>query len=198
MRTTAHLALLLCTLLLLQAPSNSQHQPAHAGRRQLTAGSTSSISHVLPSAHMGVHHCRLLVNGSAFGSQLSYNGTFALHVFLRYTTFNATTKVKGFASVQPLEPLPGSRKDAMLDPLVQLIAIGSDGRQGSSLTNGGATVKLRGTMQFPFVSGVVRGLPGTPTPFLLVEGKALMRPKSVGSAIPKPAHLHGVCSGLCS
>ena len=164
MRTALSFALLICAFQLLQAPSNSQHIHAHVERQLRVAvpasSSSGSSSLVVPSAHMGVHHCRLLVNGSAFGSQLGYNSTFALHVFLRYTTFNATTKVKGFASVQTLEALPSGRKDVILDPRVQLVPVSGAGGSASGRGAGAASLQLRGTMQFPFVSRYV--VPRTP------------------------------------
>ena len=157
MRTALSFALLICVLQLLQAPSHSQHIHADV-ERQLRAATPASISSgisslVIPAVHMGVHHCRLLVNGSAFGSQLGYNSTFALHVFLRYTTFNAITKVKGFASVQTLEALPSGRKDVILDPRVQLVPFSGAGGSASGRDADAAILQLRGTMQFPFVSG---------------------------------------------
>ena len=44
---------------------------------------------------MGVTHCKLFLNGSAFGKTLNHDPMFALHVFLRYSHFKGFGHFKG-------------------------------------------------------------------------------------------------------
>jgi hypothetical protein len=70
---------------------------------------------IVDAGDMGVHYCRLYLDGKSFGSKLmGYSGNLMLHVFLKYTAYvypddwggpQFYIKVKGSVSMEPLDPV---------------------------------------------------------------------------------------------
>lgn len=80
------------------------------------------------------------MDGAAFGSDIGYPSLFTLHVFVKLTSYDGITRIKGSAGVQPILPTAPSRKqDQLFDPGLQIFT--RDNR---------TSFPLAGQARFPF------------------------------------------------
>ena len=126
----------------LAAPAVNSTRQKWAERAHLKASEGSFID----SRDMGVTHCKLFLDGEAFGTALRYNGLIGLDIFLRYTHHAGMAHLKGSVSMAPIGPVEAQEEDVQLDPRLMLFT-------ADNVTS----FALRGRVTFPFVSA---GEPG--------------------------------------
>ena len=121
----------------LASPAVNSTRQKWAERAHLKASEGSYIV----SRDMGVTHCRLFLDGKAFGAALRYDGIIGLDIFMRYSHHAGMAHLKGSVSMEPIGPVEAREEDVQLDPRLMLFT-----------TDNVTSFALRGRVTFPFVS----------------------------------------------